>query len=126
MACSLKPNDISVLNRYGRSLWNRSLAMKTSNHQKLEYLEQANKILSDSINVDSDGNWFAYTTRMHVRLDIADTVIKHNQKKTKNSLENAKKDGHICFKSKNTRRTMTVLARSLLNFLTSVTMDLNL
>jgi tetratricopeptide (TPR) repeat protein len=86
--------------------------MKTSNHQKLEYLEQANKILSDSINVDSDGNWFAYTTRMHVRLDIADTVIKHNQKKTKNSLENAKKDGHICFKSKNTRRTMTVLAET--------------
>jgi hypothetical protein len=38
--------------------------------EKLEYLEHANKILSASINVDSDRNWFAYTTRMHVRLDI--------------------------------------------------------
>jgi hypothetical protein len=49
--------------------------------QKLEYLEDANKILSDSINVDSDRNWFAYTTRMHVRLDIADIVIERNRKK---------------------------------------------
>jgi hypothetical protein len=54
--------------------------------------------LSDSINVDSDGNWFAYTTRMHVRLDIADIVIQHNQEKAKSSLENAKKDGHISIK----------------------------
>jgi tetratricopeptide (TPR) repeat protein len=80
--------------------------------QKLEYLEDANKILSESINVDSDRNWFAYTTRMQVRLDIADTVIQHNQEKAKTSLDNAKKDGHICFKSKNTRRDMTVLAEA--------------
>jgi tetratricopeptide (TPR) repeat protein len=80
--------------------------------QKLEYLEKANKILSDSINVDSDGNWFAYSTRMQVRLDIADLIIKHNQNKAKSSLENAKKDGHICFKSQNTRRDMTVLAET--------------
>jgi hypothetical protein len=39
--------------------------------QKLEYLEDANKILSESINVDSDRNWFAYTTRIQVGLDIA-------------------------------------------------------
>jgi hypothetical protein len=49
--------------------------MKNWNDQQLEYLEQANKILSDSINVDSDGNWFAYTTRIHVRLDIAGPMI---------------------------------------------------
>jgi hypothetical protein len=54
--------------------------------EKLEYLEYANKILSASINVDSDRNWFAYTTRMHVRLDIADIVIKHNPKKAKSSI----------------------------------------
>ena len=66
--------------------------------QKIEYLEDANQILSKSINVDSDENWFAYTTRMHVNLDIADIVIKHNLKKAKGSLENAKKDGHHCFK----------------------------
>jgi hypothetical protein len=61
---------------YGRSLWNRSLVMKDWKNmdQKLEYLEDANQILSESINVDSDRNWFAYTTRMQVRLDIADTV----------------------------------------------------
>jgi hypothetical protein len=55
-AYRLKPNDISVLNRYGRSLWNRSLAMKDwkDMDEKLEYLEHANKILSDSINVDYD------------------------------------------------------------------------
>jgi len=54
-------------------------------------LEDANKILSASINVDSDRNWFAYTTRMQVGLDIADRVIKHNQERAKSSLENAKK-----------------------------------
>jgi hypothetical protein len=74
--------------------------------QKLEYLEDANQILSESINVDSHGNWFAYTTRMQVNLDIADTVIKHNLKKAKSSLENAKKDGHHCFKSKNNRHSL--------------------
>jgi hypothetical protein len=60
-----------------------------SNTPKL--FKHANKILSASINVDSDRNWFAYTTRMNVRLDIADIVIKHNPKKAKSSLENAKK-----------------------------------
>jgi hypothetical protein len=92
-AYRLKPNDISVLNRYCRSLWNRSVAMKNWNDmdQQLEYMEEANMILSASINVDSDRNWFAYTTRMQVRLDIADTVIQHNQERATNSLENAKK-----------------------------------
>ena len=59
--------------------------------QNLEYLEDANKKLSASINVDSDRNWFPYTTRMQVRLDIADIVIQHNPNKAKSSLENAKK-----------------------------------
>jgi hypothetical protein len=55
-AYRLKPNDISVLNRLGRSLWNRSLAMKNCNDmdRQLKYLENANKILSASIKVDSD------------------------------------------------------------------------
>jgi hypothetical protein len=43
--------------------------------KKLEYLEHANNILTTSINVDSDRNWFAYSTRMQVRLNIADSVI---------------------------------------------------
>lgn len=113
-AYSLQPNDISVLNRFGRSLWNRSVAMKNWNdmNQKLKYLEDANKFLTASINVDSYRNWFAYSTRMHVRLDIADSVINYNQKKAKTSLENAKKDGDICFRSQNTRRDMTMLAQT--------------
>jgi tetratricopeptide (TPR) repeat protein len=88
--------------------------MKNCNdmHQKLKYLEDANHILSKSINVDSDRNWFAYTTRMQVGLHIADIVINHNQDKAKTSLENAKKDGHISSKSKNTRRNVTVLAET--------------
>jgi uncharacterized protein YqfA (UPF0365 family) len=49
---------------------------------------------------------------MQVRLDIADTVIQHNQEKAKTSLENAKNDGHICSKLKNTRRNVTVLAET--------------
>jgi hypothetical protein len=49
---------------------------------------------------------------MQVRLDIADLIIEHNQKKAKSSLENAKKDGLICIKSQNTRRDMTVLAET--------------
>jgi hypothetical protein len=48
---------------------------------------------------------------MQVRLDIADTVIQHNQEKAKTSLENAKKDGHMCSKLKNTRRNVTVCFR---------------
>jgi hypothetical protein len=59
--------------------------------QQLEYMEEANKILSASINVDSNRYWFAYTTRMQVGLDITDRVIKHNQERATNSLENAKK-----------------------------------
>jgi len=113
-ANQLTPNDVPVLNRYGRSCWNRAVPLKNRNDmdQKLEYLEDANQNLSESINIDSDGNWFAYTTRMQVNLDIADIVIKHNLKKAKSSLENAKKDGHHCFKSKNNRRDMTVLAET--------------
>jgi hypothetical protein len=49
---------------------------------------------------------------MQIGLDIADSVIKHNQERAKSSLENARKDGHICFKSKYTRRDMTVLAET--------------
>jgi hypothetical protein len=73
--------------------------------QQLEYLKNANKILSDSINVDSDENWFAYSTRMLVRLDIADLIIERDQNKAKSSLENAKKDGYICFKSQKKYQT---------------------
>jgi hypothetical protein len=40
---------------------------------------------------------------MQVRLDIANLIIEHNQKEAKSLLENAKKDGLICFKSQNTR-----------------------
>jgi tetratricopeptide (TPR) repeat protein len=113
-AYRLKPNDISVLTRYGRSIWIQSRSMTNWNDRdkKLECLENAIKFLSDSINVDSDRNWFAYSTRMQVRLDIADLIIEHNQKEAKSSLENAKKDGLICFKSQNTRRDMTVLAET--------------
>ena len=113
-ANQLTPNDVPVLNRYGRSCWIRAVRLKNriDMDQKLKYLEDANQILSKSINVDSDENWFAYATRMQVNLDIADIVIKRNLNKAKNSLENAKKDGHHCFKSKNNRRDMTVLAET--------------
>ena len=80
--------------------------------KKLEYLEHANNILTTSINVDSDRNWFAYSTRMQVRLNIADSVIQRNKKKARDWLEYAKDDGHICIKSQNTRRDMTVLAET--------------
>jgi len=113
-AYHLEPNDVSVLNRYGRSFWNRSFAMKNLNDmdQKLEYLEHANNILTTSIDVDSDRNSYAYSIRMQVRLNIADSVIKRNKNKARDWLENAKEDGHICFKSHNTRRDMTVLAET--------------
>jgi hypothetical protein len=50
----LTPNDVPVLNRYGRSCWIRAVRLKNRNDmgQKLEYLEDANQILSESINVD--------------------------------------------------------------------------
>jgi hypothetical protein len=37
---------------------------------------------------------------MQSGLDIADSVIKHNQERAKSSLENARKDGHICYDSR--------------------------
>jgi hypothetical protein len=59
----MAPNDISVLNRYGRSLWNRSYQTKDV-EDKLVYLRQADEILTTSIQIDSDRNGFAYSSRM--------------------------------------------------------------
>jgi hypothetical protein len=42
--------------------------------------------------------------------EIYHIYLKQIYHKAKSSLENARKDGHICFKSQNTRRDMTVLA----------------
>jgi tetratricopeptide (TPR) repeat protein len=104
----MAPNDISVLNRYGRSLWNRSYQTKDV-EEKLVYLRKADDILTTSIQIDSDRNWFAYSSRMIVKLDLADT-IPDDQESGYLYLTDAKEDGNICFKSKTTRRDMSVLA----------------
>ncbi|CAG2253732.1 unnamed protein product [Mytilus edulis] len=106
-AYELMPNDVSVLNRFGRALWNcvdQTLSTKT----KLQQLYQSEKILSASISKDGQRNWFAYSSRMVVRKDIAN--LERNDKIAEEYLQKAKSDGHICFKSKTTRKDMTILA----------------
>ncbi|XP_052094185.1 uncharacterized protein LOC127730106 isoform X3 [Mytilus californianus] len=107
-AYELMPDDVTVLNRYGRALWNCVL-QTDSMEIKLQQLYKSEKILSASIAKDGQRNWFAYSSRMVVRKDIAN-LERNNYEVAEDYLKKAKLDGHTCFKSKTTRKDMTVLA----------------
>ncbi|XP_063420036.1 uncharacterized protein LOC134705203 [Mytilus trossulus] len=106
-AYELKPDDVTVLNRYGRTLWNCVL-QTDSMENKLLQLYKSEEILSVSIDKDAQRNWFAYSSRMIVRKDIAS--FEKEERIVEEYLKKAKSDGHTCFKSKTTRKDMTVLA----------------
>ncbi|XP_063423306.1 uncharacterized protein LOC134707475 [Mytilus trossulus] len=106
-AYELMPGDVTVLNRYGRALWN-CVVQTECPKTKLQQLYQSEKILSASIAKDGQRNWFAYSSRMVVRKDIAN--LERNGKIAEEYLQKAKSDGHTCFKSKTTRKDMTILA----------------
>ena len=115
-AYELKSDDITVLTRYGRALWNKSRSyskirrgqQRSNLQEKLPALIKSEKILTESIKYEQ--SWFAYSTRMIVRHDIADIVINRDHAEAINYLHEAKKDGHLCFTTKTTRKDMTILA----------------
>ena len=59
-AYELAPDDTTVLNRYGRSLWNNCERMKSN--AKIHRLKKAEDILTKSVEKNSKRNWFAYAT----------------------------------------------------------------
>ncbi|XP_052094200.1 uncharacterized protein LOC127730112 isoform X1 [Mytilus californianus] len=61
MAYRLKNNDVTVLTRYGRTLWNESMDID-DNREKLRLLDMANDILTRSIDTEDTGNRFALST----------------------------------------------------------------
>ena len=104
----LFPKDTTVLNRYGRSFWLKAIQTKDDNEAKRENLENALKMLTESLHINNTGNRFAYSTRMFVRRDLAKISVDMSLKR--DYLKKAKKDGHECFMCMPTRRDMTILA----------------
>ncbi|CAC5413988.1 unnamed protein product [Mytilus coruscus] len=109
MAHRLKKNDVTVLTRYGRTLWNKSKGIDDK-REKLGLLHMANDILTRSIDVENTGNWFALSTRMHVRKEISDIRAKRHIDIARKYLLDAKQDGEAIFKSQNTQKDLTILA----------------
>lgn len=71
-AYELAPDDTTVLNRYGRSLWNNSERMESN--AKIQLLKKAEDILTKSVEKNSKRNWFAYATRQIVRRNIVNSL----------------------------------------------------
>ena len=109
MAYRLKNNDMTVLKRYGRTLWNKSKSFDDKK-EKLGLLHKANNILTRSIDVENTGNWFAFSTRMHVRKQISDIRARRDIELAKIYLLDALQDGEAIFKSQNTQKDLTILA----------------
>ncbi|CAG2253733.1 CD282 [Mytilus edulis] len=109
MAYRLKKNDMTVLTRYGRTLWNKSKSFDDIK-EKLVLLHMANDILTCSIDVENTGNWFAFSTRMHVRKQISDIRAKRDIELARKYLLDALQDGEAIFKSQNTQKDLTILA----------------
>lgn len=111
MAChralSINRSDTFVLNRAARVLWN--VSEKSTLTKKKETLHEAQRILTESLAVDAF-NWFAYSTRMSVRKDLALIYIRSDQSKAKMYLELAINDGYQCFVSKGTPKSIGCLA----------------
>ena len=106
-AYELAPDDTTVLNRYGRSLWNNSERMESN--AKIQLLKKAEDILTKSVEKNSKRNWFAYATRQIVRRDIVNTLHADDSSKEQ-YIKLAIADGHQCFLSKGTLTDMTILA----------------
>lgn len=106
-ACKSHPNDVFILNRYGRILWNES-ERRGKSYEKKKLLHEALRILNKSIKTRYL-NWFAYTTRMSVQKDLAMTYLKNNVTKAENFLKLAFNDGYQCFIARGTTKTLCKL-----------------
>ncbi|XP_052094178.1 uncharacterized protein LOC127730105 isoform X1 [Mytilus californianus] len=109
IAYKLKPDDVTVLTRYGRTLWNKSVSI-TDNTEKLVLLQKADDILARSTDTKDTGNWFAFSTRMVVRKQMSEILGKTNIDLAEKYLLKAREDGENIFKSQNTRKDITILA----------------
>ena len=108
-AYNIKPDDVTVLTRYGRTLWNKSVT-EYDNQEKLRLLHTADDILACVIDKEDTGNWFALSTRMLVRKQMSDILERTNLELTEQYLLKAKHDGEKIFKSENTQRDIIILA----------------
>jgi hypothetical protein len=72
-AYDLLPTDKTVLNRYGRYLWIKALRTKRDKKMQRKILKEAEIILTASLENDPRENRFAYSNRMLVRKDLANS-----------------------------------------------------
>lgn len=90
-AMELLQDDEVVLNRYGRSLYLMSLR-ETDQDEKRKLLEEADQILSDSINKHPKKRLLAYSTRMDVYFDMS-SLYSMTIKQKETVLIKAREDG---------------------------------
>ncbi|XP_063423305.1 uncharacterized protein LOC134707474 isoform X2 [Mytilus trossulus] len=109
LAYELKPDDVTVLTRYGRALWNKSVSVNDTKEKQV-LLQKADEILTRSTDTNDTGNWFAFSTRMIVRKQMSEILGKTNNDLAEKYLQKAKEDGEVMFKSQNTRKDITLLA----------------
>ena len=93
-AYELAPDDTTVLNRYGRSLWINSQNMDSN--AKIQLLKKTEDILTKSVEKNSKRNWFAYATRQIIRRDMVNSLRVEDSSKEQ-YIKLAIPDGHQCF-----------------------------
>ncbi|XP_052079476.1 uncharacterized protein LOC127717738 [Mytilus californianus] len=100
----MNTNDTFVLNRFGRTLMISACVSGVPNIKR-SFLQRAEYLLSKSIRHDTF-NWFAYSTRMSVRRQLALEYISFDTDTAKQLLIEAANDGYQCFCSKGTSKSI--------------------
>ncbi|CAC5365559.1 TLR2 [Mytilus coruscus] len=103
-AYNMNTNDTFILNRFGRALMISSCKSMDQNI-KTSLLHRAENLLSKSIQQDPF-NWFAYTTRMSVRRQLALEYIYFDNDRAQQLLIKAASDGYQIFCSKGTSKSL--------------------
>ncbi|XP_063425771.1 uncharacterized protein LOC134709538 [Mytilus trossulus] len=103
-AYNMNKNDTFILNRFGRALMISS-GQKRDQNAKKYFLHRAENVLNKSIQEDPF-NWFAYTTRMSVRRQLALEYIFFDNERAKHLLIKAASDGYQIFCSKGTSKSI--------------------
>lgn len=107
-ANELLRDDEVVLNRYGRSLYHMSIKEKDQD-EKRKFLEEADQILSDSINKHTRMRLLAYSTRMKVYYDMS-SLRNMTTEQTQTLLFKAREDGLRCLTENFTSKDVCMLA----------------
>ncbi|CAG2192989.1 unnamed protein product [Mytilus edulis] len=100
----MNTNDTFVLNRFGRTLLIAACKSGVPNIKR-SVLHRAEYLLSTSIRQDTF-NWFAYSTRMSVRRQLALEYISFDIDTAEQLLIEAAHDGYQCFCSKGTSKSI--------------------